>query len=588
MKKNLTFILLITIFLFTNCKNEKPGFLHAEGQNIVDAQGKNVVLRGVGLGGWMLQEGYMLQTAGFAGTQYKIKEHIAHVAGTEGMEAFYEAWLANYCTKADVDSMAAWGFNSIRLPMHYNLFTLAIENEPVEGEDTWLNQGFEMVDNLLEWCGDNQMYLILDLHAAPGGQGKNADISDYNPDKPSLWESPENQRKTIALWRNLAERYANEPWIGGFDLINEPNWDFENSDNENGCNCNQNEQLWSLFHNITKAIRQINQNHIIFLGGNCWGNNYKGIPNFTQWDNNIAISFHKYWNFNNQESIQWVVDMREEYKVPIWLGESGENSNTWFSNAIRLIESNNIGWAWWPYKKIESSSSQVTASKTQGYQNLLNFWKEKGVRPNPEQAKTWLLEQAEMLKLENCKINYDLLDAMLRQPQGDKSAIPFKNHHIPGTIFAVDYDLGANNFAYFDTDTANYRTSTNKNTSWNRGGKYRNDGVDISICNDKKTNGYCVTSTHQGEWLLYTVDVETADKYHFETRYAAGLTPASFHFEVNNEVYPKINILPKTAELDEWNTISSSNIELKKGKNQIILRIDEGDFSINFFNVTSK
>ena len=89
------------------------------------------------------------------------------------------------------------------------------EDEPVAGQDTWLDQGFEMADNLLEWCAANEMYLILDLHAAPGGQGKDAHISDYNPNKPSLWESTENKRKTVALWRKLAERYANEPWMGG-------------------------------------------------------------------------------------------------------------------------------------------------------------------------------------------------------------------------------------------------------------------------------------------------------------------------------------------------------------------------------------
>ena len=68
------------------------------------------------------------------------------------------------------------------------------------------------------------MYVILDLHAAPGGQGKNADISDYDDTKPSLWESDENKRKTVALWTKIAERYKDNEWIGGYDLINETNW----------------------------------------------------------------------------------------------------------------------------------------------------------------------------------------------------------------------------------------------------------------------------------------------------------------------------------------------------------------------------
>ena len=84
--------------------------------------------------------------------------------------------------------------------MHYNLFTLPIQQEPVQGENTWLTKGFQMIDDLLDWCEANQIYLILDLHAAPGGQGYDAAISDYDSSLPSLWESDLNKSKTVALW----------------------------------------------------------------------------------------------------------------------------------------------------------------------------------------------------------------------------------------------------------------------------------------------------------------------------------------------------------------------------------------------------
>jgi aryl-phospho-beta-D-glucosidase BglC (GH1 family) len=72
----------------------------------------------------------------------------------------------------------------------------------LKGENTWLEEGFKMTDDLLKWCADNKMYLILDLHAAPGGQGNDANISDNDKSKPSLWESEENQKKTIAFGKN--------------------------------------------------------------------------------------------------------------------------------------------------------------------------------------------------------------------------------------------------------------------------------------------------------------------------------------------------------------------------------------------------
>src|SRR5690606_22200538 len=100
----------------------------------------------------------------------QIEAKFEELLGEEKKEEFYEAWLANHVRKIDIDSMASWGYNSVRLPMHYKLFTPPVEEEPVPGKITWIEKGFEMTDKLLEWVKANNMYLILDLHAAPGGQ----------------------------------------------------------------------------------------------------------------------------------------------------------------------------------------------------------------------------------------------------------------------------------------------------------------------------------------------------------------------------------------------------------------------------------
>src|ERR1700754_4060352 len=215
---------LLCLFLFINGKAQ-GGFLKAQGKLIVNEKGEKIILRGMGLGGWMLQEGYMLKL-GEVGPQYRIKKRIEELIGKEKTAAFFDGWLAAQTRKIDIDSKASWGFNSVRLPMHYRLYTLSVEEEPVAGKNTWLEKGFALTDSLLAWCKANHMWLILDLHAAPGGQGNDLNISDRNPNKPSLWESAANRAKMVALWRRLAERYVNEPWIGGYDIINEPNWGF--------------------------------------------------------------------------------------------------------------------------------------------------------------------------------------------------------------------------------------------------------------------------------------------------------------------------------------------------------------------------
>jgi hypothetical protein len=581
-----SFIIFLLSTFLVSISAHAEGYLKALGKKVVDANGNEVLLRGMGLGGWMLQEGYMLETSDFAGPQHAIKATIEKLVGEEATQEFYNAWLANYCTKADVDSMAAWGFNSIRLPMHYNLFTLPIEEEPALGKDTWLEKGFQMTDSLLKWCAANKMYLILDLHAAPGGQGKDANISDYDSSKKSLWESAENRRKTVALWKKLAERYANEPWIGAYDLINEPNWDIDNAGNQNGCSCNQNTALWNLYKEIIKAIRTVDNNHIVILEGNCWGNNYNGLTNIKSFDSNLVLSFHKYWSYNDVASIQGIMNLRNTHNVPIWLGESGENSNPWFTSAIRLVESNGIGWAWWPYKKIGSVTGTVTIPKTEGWEKLLSYWKGSGTKPTEDQAKQWLMEQAEAMKLKNSIIHYDVVDAMFRQVT-DRTAKPFKKHKTPCTIFAADYDLGGNGNAYFDVDSADYHVSTNKYVAWNTGYAYRNDAVDIESCTDVETIGYSVGWIENGEWMVYTIDVEETAAYNLDIRYAAQGSSGKLHLELDGfSVTPQIS-LASTGAWNKWATKTLENVILKKGRHQLKLYVDNSGFNLNFLRIYS-
>ena len=181
-------------FLFHNSLSQN--FLKTEGKQIVNENGDTILLRGMGLGGWMVQEGYMMSPNGFSGTQHQIKKDILKIIGEEETENFYNLWLENHVRKIDIDSMKSWGFNLVRAPIHYNLFTLPIEEEQDSLSYTSLTKGFTLLDSLLSWCEKNEMYLMIDLHAAPGGQGYNADISDYVSTKYSLWESEYNQSKT--------------------------------------------------------------------------------------------------------------------------------------------------------------------------------------------------------------------------------------------------------------------------------------------------------------------------------------------------------------------------------------------------------
>ncbi|MBN1780780.1 cellulase family glycosylhydrolase [bacterium] len=550
------------------------GFLRTENSKIIDDDGA-VLLRGLGIGGWMLQEGYMLGTADFAPTQHEIRAKIADVIGQEKAAAFYDTWLDNFCTETDIDSIAAWGFNSIRLPLHYNLFTLPIEQEPVQGQNTWIETGFQLTDNLLSWCGKNGLYLILDLHAAPGGQGKDAAISDYDSSKPSLWESEGNRAKTVALWKKLAERYADEPWVGGYDLINETNWNLPN-----------NTLLRQLYVEITQAIREADRNHMIIIEGNWFANDFTGLT--PPWDNNMVYSFHKYWNSNDRAAIQWMLNIRNTVQIPVWCGEAGENSNAWFTDAITLLEDHDIGWAWWPLKKIDSIAGPLSVRKPDGYQALLDYWAGKTAKPGAGYAEDVLWDLLGNIRYGNCVFQKGVIDAMIRQTRTDETR-PWSDHVIPGMIFASEYDMGHAGRAYYDTESANYQVSSGTYTAWNNGWVFRNDGVDLETCHDTGlTNGTNVGWIENGEWLTYTVNVRYSGTYDVKFRIASASETGRFHIEMDDVPAGPVIAVPNTGGWQNWAVVTAGDVALPKGRHVLKLFFDAGPFNLNFFEWSAK
>jgi len=530
------------------------GFLRAQDRFLGTDTGI-VQLRGLGLGGWMLQEGYMVGTADFAGTQHEIRARLESVVGATRAEAFYQAWRDNFLTRRDVDSLAAWGFNSLRLPMHWNLYMEA--GLPVR----WKDEGFRRTDSLLAWCKANRIWLILDLHAAPGGQGNDRNISDGDPAQPSLWQNADNRSMAVALWKKLAERYRGERWIGAYDLLNEPNWPFEGT-HPNGCDEANNTPLWDLYRDMTSAIRSVDPDHLIILEGNCWGGSYGGLP--TLWDSNLALSFHKYWNATDAASLNGMFALRDSRHVPIWLGESGENGNEWFRQTIRMAETEKIGWSWWPYKKIESVVGPVSVASTAGWDAFV-AWGKGGSRPDSAALDRGLVELADNLRLPASRINRDVLDAMFRQVRTDATR-PWRDIHVPGSFGAEEFDLGGDGFAYHDARSMN--VGVKDEGTWNNGWSFRNDGVDLQWSSEEKT--WNVGWIEPGEWLDYTVVADTSASWVLVAR-TAGFDGGEFAIALDG--LDAATLRPtSTAGWSTWTDSRSGAFPMAAGAHTLRLR----------------
>ena len=522
----------------------------------------------MGLGGWMVQEGYMMAPGGFSSTQYQIKDKITELVGEEETQIFYDNWLNNHVTKTDIDSMKSWGFNLVRAPIHYNLFTLPIEQEPFPGAYTEIDLGFKLLDSLLTWCKQNEIYLMIDLHAAPGGQGYNADISDYDPTKPSLWESELNRNKTVELWKRLSQRYINEEWVAGYDLINEPNWEIPGG-----------VLLKELYVKITNAIRtDVGDNHILFIEGNWFANDFTGLT--PPWDDNLVYSLHKYWSPVDQGYLDWMLPLRDTLNVPLFVGETGENSNFWYRDAVKVFEENGIGWAWWPFKRIGAIQPPLSINYNDKYKNIVDYWNGEKSAPSKEDAIEGLTQLTEDIKLENTRYQKDVIDALIRQPFSDET-VPFSNNVIPGKVFATDFDMGIMGEAYYDAGSeANYGGDF---SAWNNGWGYRNDNVDIQSNDDPLSNEFNVGWIERDEWMKYSFTLAQEGLYNVKIRVATEDNDGRFYFKINDNQASDMVDVPSTGAWDSWSYVYIDSLVLNNTDNSFVFHVDRGTFNLGFF-----
>lgn len=328
-------------------------YVHTQGQNIVDGQGKALHLHGINLGNWMVTEGYMWKFEGGPQSTREIEEFVAEMLGPQHAAAFWKTYRDSYITRDDIHQIKAAGFDSVRIPIHWKLF------------QTPDAEGFQLLDRVISWCHAEGLLVVIDLHAAYGGQ-TGANIDDSNG-WPWLYTDESAQQQTVKLWTQIAHRYRKETAILGYDLLNEPIPHYPQMRQFD-------DKLEPLYKRLTTAIRTEDKVHAIILGGNKWDSNFDifGKP----FDPNLIYQLHTYWTAPEQPSIQRFVDFRDKYNVPIWLGESGENKDEWVATFARLLEKNNIGWAFWTYKKMDATSSPVSFAQPDHWAEITAYAKE--------------------------------------------------------------------------------------------------------------------------------------------------------------------------------------------------------------------
>ena len=381
------------------------GFLHVENGRIVNGRGEEILLNGMGLGNWLLPEGYMWKFGGRYNRPSTIEDLVRHLCGSEYAAKFWKTFRENYVTESDVRAMAEAGFNSVRLPINWRI---VMEDEP---GITWKEDGFALIDRFLGWCEKWNLYVCLDLHGAPGGQtGHN--IDDSYDDIPRLLTDTESdsREKTIALWCEFARRYRDRRIVGMYDLLNEPVRTSKPGTKELP---DLSEELRAFYRDCIKAVRAIDPSHMFSLESVFWASR---ADFFTErFDDNACAHFHRYWCQPDISVLQGFLDIREKLGIALYLGETGENDPRWFAAMYPLAFANDIGVNVWPWKKTDTWNSPCSIRRPEGWDRITGFT-QGGDRPSYARAQAIFDEFLENILYENCDRREAVIPSITRSP----------------------------------------------------------------------------------------------------------------------------------------------------------------------------
>lgn len=511
-------------------------FLHTKGHDIVDETGKKVMLRGVGLGNWMLPEGYMWKFGDQGDRPRRIEKIVFNYLGEQKAEQFWKAFRKNYITDADIKRIAELGFNSVRPALNARLFL-------TEGEqNVFVDEGFELLDSLIARCKRHHLYVIIDMHGAPGGQtGQNIDDSPNN--EPELFMHQKNQDLLVKLWVKIAERYKDEPIVAAYDLLNEPLPD------NTGASAKYKQLLVPLYERLIKAIREVDKKHMFTLEGYNWANNWSV---FTKpLDSNMFFQFHYYcWNTpDNLNDISEYVARREQLNTPVWVGETGEKHNGIYYATTQYFEKNNIGWSFWPWKKMETTNTPYSIKMPKGWSDVVAHSKG-GPATSREKPEAIFNELLENIKLENCLYFSDVVNAIFRR-------VPLK--------------LEAENYGH-----DGYGKSFVVKDQTKRSPVYRTkEPVQIKMTSN---NSAPAIELQAGEWTAYKCDAQQQASYKPTLRIKAS-SQAKVSVSVNGQK-EQVSVAP-----GDWKEVGLGAKNFRKDANEIKFEVEEGSVLLDYINI---
>lgn len=343
------------------------GLVQAYGKSLYDENGRQIQLRGINAGQILLQEGWMspfaleplknedgsyvkdadgnIQYPEFSEEEFRAGIKSNPNLNSYNMETLMKIYWESFFSEEDFRIIKEdLKMNVIRLPFYY----LNILNEDLTLKDE--EQAFAYLDWFIQQAAKQGLYVVLDLHGAPGSQN-GFEHSGAKEREAKFWTSEKNIKATIALWQYVSKHYTETKpglgkWIATYDILNEPTDEY---------NTKTTEECWKVFDQIYDAIRANGDQHVVTMEG-CWGFEALPDPALYDWEN-VQYEYHWYnwWSdILPYDLLYAYYDMNNigrDYNVPVYIGEFTcfEDKEAW-ADTLKLFDQRNYSWTIWNYK----------------------------------------------------------------------------------------------------------------------------------------------------------------------------------------------------------------------------------------------
>lgn len=389
----LVLALLFGLLAFAGPAAADSRLVRTEGRNFIAPDGSVLHIKGISLGNWLMPEGYMFKFE-VSKAPRQIYGAFDRLLGSEKAAAFWKEYRERYIAEDDIKFIKSVGFNTVRIPLHYGLFMT--DDGVLQGD------GWRLLDRVLGWVRAADLYAILDIHAAPGGQtGIN---HDDGPGYPLMFYVPKHRAMTVKLWEAIAKRYAGNPAILGYDLLNEPIAPYHDV-------ATLNPRLEPFYKQATAAIRAVDPGRVIILAGGQWSSSFDMFgPPFTD---NLAYTYHSFWASTKRDSIQRHLNFSARYNVPLFLGETGELTDQWNEDFRKLHELHGVGWSFWTYKNLDTPSTIVSIPRPEGWNEIVAFADFRTpTKPSDELIARAMTQYLDNMRLANATVRWSYLASL--------------------------------------------------------------------------------------------------------------------------------------------------------------------------------